>query len=177
MAWHSLLLTARNTLEHEDRESRPLAFVQDSKTLAETATSLFGDPTNIDTRVEGAENLLKLVIVIGLPELAADMRVQYVVELAEGAMSYIDARRNRLLKRETERIEHQDVLADLPDEKVIRRLDKDRWTIEKSALRRIQIIKGLRELGMDSGPGENLGFVSPREIEPDRLGPNGDHDE
>ncbi len=75
--------------------------------------------------------------------------VELVVELATRVLEYLDTLASRRTQEAEARKRLEEELAALPDEKLIRRFDRYRQAIEKSMLRRIDILKGLRDLGVD----------------------------
>ena len=117
--------------------------------IAKAAVKLFGEDDDWDTSVEGAETAMKLSTELSSETWSAKKTIGKVVRLCRASIKYLKALRARVLETEADRHRFQRDLAEIPDEKTVRRFDKYRSAMERSMLRRIEILKGLRELGVE----------------------------
>ncbi len=104
----------------------------------------------LDVTVSGVGRMLNIVGALQLTgRSGSEGNVELVVELADLFIEYLDELAGRRKEEITARRRYAEELAEIPDEKLVRRFDKYRSAIENSILRRIEILKGLKELGVD----------------------------
>jgi len=145
--WQTLATAAENA-KFDFAKRRTMREVDEIERLTKIAHGLLDmQGVNIDTSIEGGHALVGHVMDLQQATTAID-QVNALIEVARGAIDYLTLQEKRLVEQETQRLTCEDALADVPDDETVKRFDRYRRALESSMLRRIEIMKGLKELGM-----------------------------
>ncbi len=146
MVWRQMKSLSTGILAAMGREERS----RDAQLIVDMAMKQLEALGTFDISIDGATRILNLQSALGLTgKEGTKGNVEIVVELSQKVLDYLDRLAQRRVDQVAAQREYEEQLAAIPDEKLIRRFDRYRQAIEKSMLRRLDILKGLRELGVD----------------------------
>jgi len=125
------------------READAINAIAGIRSAVPKALKLLGEP--ILTSVRGGSTIVRVVGELNF-EVAAIEIVNKLIQLSAAAVQYSNVLEHQIKEREKERRECESALSELPTDAVTRRLDRYRSGLERSMLRRIEIVKNLSDL-------------------------------
>lgn len=130
-------------------QQRALRAAESIVKAEKTAKSLLKYQGEVDTSIPGSRELIDQQHKLNQCASAIDI-AKVIMDLADAAKNYLDVLEEKLVGDEEERQTCQRSIAELPDDALVRRIDRYRRAVEGSMLRRLEILKSMRDLVGDA---------------------------
>ena len=147
--WRHLRRTAEHGLAQLSDRGNRISAINELGLVAKLVPELMSNLAEImDTSVEPAEELLERATDLDLTYHLAESRAQALIAIADMGISYLNNLRARIVQDEADRMDAEGELATIPDAATTTRLSRYASAAQNAALKKVQLLKGLRELDL-----------------------------